>query len=163
MTSLTSGMQPKWRLKEGVAGGWMSGRGGELAHLALRIPFVLKRQIGGAIWTVKHAMGDLFDTMYGSTWGASVCLTLCVQLYAPAHVNSAVFAHANYSDGPIGDSGFVVVFVLQPDDHVSLPSMYVLHNESSRNFCFLCLRPVRSFTYRPRCIDRQHIMCLLLH
>lgn len=54
---------------EGEEGGCWVGEGVELAHCVLHIPFVLKRQIGGAIWTLKHAMGDLSDTMCESTMG----------------------------------------------------------------------------------------------
>lgn len=74
---------------------WMGGWGGELvegslAYFALDIPFVLKRQIRGAIWTLKHAMGDLFDTMCESTTEAPVCLTLytvCVSVTVTVYVN----------------------------------------------------------------------------
>lgn len=87
-----------------------------MAHFALHIPYVLRRQIGGAIGTLKHAMGDLFDTMYESTRGASVCLTLCpvcVSVHVTAHVNSEVFTLSDYSNDPIGNFGFVGVFVFQ--------------------------------------------------
>lgn len=53
----------------GEVGGWGGGWGAELAHFVLHIPFVLKKQIGGAIWTLKHTMGDLFDTMWEYTAG----------------------------------------------------------------------------------------------
>lgn len=59
-----------------------------MAHFALDIPFVLKRQIRGAIGTVKHAMGDLFDTMCESNTGAPVCLTSCtICVTVTVHVN----------------------------------------------------------------------------
>lgn len=64
---------------------------GSLAHFALDIPFVLKRQIRGAIGTVKHAMGDLFDTMCKSNTGAPVCLTSCT-----VYVTVTVTVHVNY-------------------------------------------------------------------
>lgn len=114
----------------GVQGGWAGVWGGELAHFVLHIPFVLKRQIRGAVRTLKTRQWRvIWLWVCESTVSAPVCLTLCMCMLLVQRLMSwfIVFFRS------------AVIFVLHSFNCVGFSSVFRLCKFQELIHCIWCM------------------------